>query len=165
MSEEKVIAVITAEELGKHINDVDFPERFGDPVEGVADGDRRYACMTKDLYDRIAETADDRDYEIKYWIYEFEFSETGKILLDNACTIAGMSIEEFVYDTFWQAVRMAKKDPEGFKRMHEKHPAERAASNIIEDTVRLVRYYPVYWNETEAQALKRCKREEVEAST
>ena len=163
MSKEKAMPVITAKELGTHINDEDFPERFGDPVEVVADDDRRYACMTKNLYDRIVGETDDRDYEIKYWIYELEFSETGKLLLDNACTIAGMSMEEFIYDALWQAMRMAKKDPEGFKRMHEKHLAERAASDITEDMVRLVRYYPVYWDETEAQAHDRCLREEMEA--
>ena len=165
MAEEVAIPIISVEELCGHIEDQDFSECFGDPVEIQTSGDRKYICMKKESYDKLSsalEDDEDDDYEIKYWIYEFEFAGGFRKEFEETCSLYGMSPQELLYSIIWNFCRIAKKEPERIKKIHEEHMAEVEAGKRNPDEVKLIRCYPVYWNESEAQAHDRCVREEQE---
>lgn len=96
------------------------------------------------------------DENIKYWIYEFEMPWEKKLEFDRACAMCEMTPDEFFESAVEDALRRAKSDPEGLQKDKKEileHPELRLQ-------MRVVRSYPVYKGETEAQALKRKLAEE-----
>lgn len=94
-------------------------------------------------------TGDDR---IKYWIYELEMSEEANRMLEKQLALCEMTLDEYAC----AAVQSVIADPQGARRFHEElktHPEDGL-------DIRLIRYYPVYKGETEAQAKRRKIAEE-----
>ena len=97
---------------------------------------------------------DGTDEDIQYWIYEFQMpDEEKKRLLDMAASL-GMTSDEFVQASF----RYAMDHPEESEREAKLQQIQKANSLGI----RLVKMYPVYQGETEAQAYQRAVKEEMQ---
>ena len=97
---------------------------------------------------------DDTDEDIQYWIYEFQMpDEEKKRLLDMAASL-GITTDEFVQASF----RYAMDHPEESEREAKLQQIQRA--NAL--GIRLVKMYPVYQGETEAQAYRRAVKEEMQ---
>ena len=101
-----------------------------------------------------AEQIGDDDERIKYWIYEFEMSEKTRQELKAVCAAHELTPDEFFEAAVRDSISKAKTDPEGFKQSCIE------AQRLPDSDIRLVRYYPVYKGESEAQALKRKLAEE-----
>lgn len=97
---------------------------------------------------------DDTDEDIQYWIYEFQMpDEEKKRLLDMAASL-GITTDEFVQASF----RYAMDHPEESEREAKLQQIQKA--NAL--GIRLVKMYPVYQGETEAQAYRRAVKEEMQ---
>lgn len=97
---------------------------------------------------------DDTDEDIQYWIYEFQLpDEEKKRLLDMAASL-GITTDEFVQASF----RYAMDHPEESEREAKLQQIQKA--NAL--GIRLVKMYPVYQGETEAQAYRRAVKEEMQ---
>ena len=95
---------------------------------------------------------DDTDEDIQYWIYEFQMpEEEKKRLLDMAASL-GMTSDEFIQASF----RYAMDHPDESEKEAKLQKIQQA--NAL--GIRLVKMYPVYQGETEAQAYRRSKEEE-----
>ena len=93
-----------------------------------------------------------RKRKIKYWIYELEMSEETSKAINRVLIACEMTLDEF----FAAAVQSAIDDPEGTRvacKEYEEHPESFPDINIV-------RFYPVYREETEAQARHRKLAEE-----
>ena len=94
----------------------------------------------------------DQERDIDYWIYEFQMpDEEKKRLLDMAASL-GMSSDEFIQASF----RYAMDHPDESEKEAKLQQIQQA--NAL--GIRLVKMYPVYQGETEAQAYRRVKEEE-----
>ena len=94
----------------------------------------------------------DQEREIDYWIYEFQMpDEEKKRLLDMAASL-GMTSDEFIQTSF----RYAMDHPDDSEKEAKLQQIQQANARGI----CLVRMYPVYQGETEAQAYRRVKEEE-----
>ncbi|MBE6909221.1 MAG: hypothetical protein E7474_06580 [Ruminococcaceae bacterium] len=93
---------------------------------------------------------------IKYWVYEIEMAEALHIELERQLALFKMTPDEY----FAAAIRNMLDDPDGTKRMIE---AMKACPEDRQE-IRLIRYYPVLTDETEAQAKCRKLAEESEES-
>lgn len=121
-------------------------------IDGVLNA---YRLGERTLADKImAEIGDEDDSRIKYWIYEFEMSEKARQEFDAVCALHELTPDEFMETALLDAIHRAKTDPEGYRKSCME--AQQAAG----DDIRLVRYYPVYKGETEAQAYRRKLAEE-----
>ena len=97
---------------------------------------------------------DGTDEDIQYWIYEFQMpDEEKKRLLDMAASL-GITTDEFVQASF----RYAMDHPEESEREAKLQQIQKA--NAL--GIRLVKMYPVYQRETEAQAYRRAVKEEMQ---
>lgn len=97
---------------------------------------------------------DGTDEDIQYWIYEFQMpDEEKKRLLDMAASL-GITTDEFVQASF----RYAMDHPEESEREAKLQQIQKA--NAL--GIRLVKTYPVYQGETEAQAYRRAVKEEMQ---
>ena len=97
---------------------------------------------------------DDTDEDIQYWIYEFQMpDEDKKRLLDMAGSL-GMTSDEFIQKSF----RYAMDHPEESEKEAVLQQIQQA--NAL--GIRLVKMYPVYQGETEAQAYRRAVKEEMQ---
>ena len=145
------MAEITEREFTTHIGDDDFCRRYGNPVFiRQQDGDG-LVCMAWEHYERLRElTAMLDDEDIKYWICEFEMSPERRWEFDRACAINEMTPDELFQTALAEALGKARADPEWAR--------EEAAKPV--EGIRMVRMYPVYKGETEAQAYKRKLAEE-----
>ena len=94
------------------------------------------------------------DKQIKYWIYEFSMSEKTRQEFDELCAFNEMTADEFFQAAVLDVIRRAKDDPEGLKQ----DIMENCKAPATE--IQLIRCYPVYRGETEAQAYKRKLTEE-----
>ena len=97
---------------------------------------------------------EDEDENIKYWICQFEMSEKTKQEFDSVCALYELTPDELFEAAIKYALHKAKTDPEGFKKSCTE------AAEASDSEIRLIRIYPVYKGETEAQALKRKLAEE-----
>ena len=95
---------------------------------------------------------DDTDEDIQYWIYEFQMPDEEKKRLLDMATSLGITTDEFVQASF----RYAMDHPEESEREAKLQQIQKA--NAL--GIRLVKMYPVYQSETDAQALRRAKEEE-----
>ena len=98
--------------------------------------------------------ADDR---VKYWMYELEMSDAADQVLEKQLALCEMTLDEYAC----AAVQYAIDHPAEAKRYQEDmatHPEEQL-------DIRMVRCYPVYKGETEAQARKRKLAEEAAEKT
>ena len=121
-------------------------------IDGVLNA---YRLGERTLADKImAEVGDEDDPGIKYWIYEFEMSEKTRQEFDAVCALHELTPDEFMEAALRDGIRRAKTDPESYRKscMEIQQKAH--------DDIRLVRYYPVYKGETEAQAYRRKLAEE-----
>ena len=59
------LPMISEKEFCEHIEDDDFPIRYGNPVCILTEDHREYVCMTMELYNRIMEMKAYLDGEIK----------------------------------------------------------------------------------------------------
>lgn len=92
-----------------------------------------------------------QEREIDYWIYEFQMpDEEKKRLLDMAASL-GMTSDEFIQASF----RYAMDHPDESEKEAKLQKIQQANSLGI----RLVKMYPVYQGETEAQAYRRAVKE------
>ncbi len=106
----------------------------------------------EDLCARLGKRA--RKSKIKYWIYEFDMPEETAKGVDRLLAECEMTLDEF----FTAAVENTLSDPECAKKAYremETHPE----NNL---KISLVRAYPVYRDETEAQAKRRKLAEEIQ---
>ena len=115
-------------------------------IEGVLSAYRKAQA------DFCSAPEDDGDDSIRYWNYEFEMSPQMHRAFCEIFKKLELTPDEF----FQKVVADALKDPEATRRRHEEletHP------ELLPD-IRLVRFYPVHVDETEAQARKRKLAEE-----
>ena len=122
-------------------------------VEGVL---AAYRLGEKTMADKIdAELLAIEDERIKYWIYEFEMPIKVRQEVEAVCALHELTPDEFFEAAVLHGIEQAKADPEGVRKKileSEKDPEL--------GQIHLVRYYPVYKGETEAQAYKRKLAEE-----
>ncbi|WP_274941010.1 hypothetical protein [Chordicoccus furentiruminis] len=151
------IPEISADEFRACEDQDDFLRRYGNPVMIRSNGQRDVVCMAREYYERLMQERDlfIEDENIKYWIYEFEASQEKKLELERAAAKCCMTPDEFFEATIEAGLRKAETDSEGSDRQYREQPQETERVGI-----RLVRFYPVFKGETEAQALKRKLAEE-----
>ena len=156
---------ITEDEFVAHLDDDNFFEEYGNPVVILSKEHGELVCMSYAYHERLhreieaaqeaaseASMPTDQEREIDYWIYEFQMpDEEKKRLLDMAASL-GMTSDEFIQASF----RYAMDHPEEPEREAKLQQIQRA--NAL--SIRLVKMYPVYQGETEAQAYRRVKEEE-----
>ena len=138
----------------------DLIRRYGNPVIIRSEEKHDLVCMAREYYEHLVREMNHLRGEenIQYWIYEFSMPLEIKQKLDRICASYEMTMDEFFQSAVADAIRRAERDPEGLRREWEE----------IEDglesgmTIQLVRCYPVYQGETEAQALRRKLKEEAE---
>ena len=156
---------ITEEEFVAHLEEDSFFCEYGNPVIIQTREHGELICMSYAYHERLqreleaaqvaasaASIPAGQTREIVYWIYEFQMpEEEKKKLLDRAAAL-GMTSDEYVQSIFRQAIE---------------HPDEADKETRLQriqqanmKNTRLVRMYPVYQGETEAQALKRAMEEE-----
>ena len=102
----------------------------------------------------IQELNAEEDKRIKYWIYEFDMSDEKQMEIEAVCTACELTFSEFVETALEDAIQRAKIDPDNLRKDIEE--------SAQDSEIKLVRYYPVYKGETEAQALKRTLLQEAE---
>ena len=102
--------------------------------------------------DALNEQNTEDDDRIKYWIYEFDMPEEKKKEIEEFCTLHELTIDEFAEAAVRHFIDREKSDPEGLRKDMEEMEKD--------SEIRLIRCYPVYKGETEAQALKRTLAEE-----
>ena len=162
-SEYLKIPEISAEDFARHMAEDDFLLRYGNPVVIRIDDKRDLLCMACEYYERLCGQIDALEYElddlledenIKYWIYEFEMSEKMRQELEAVCALRELTPDEFMEAALRDGMHRAKTDPKGFRKSCIE------IQQAGDDDIRLVRFYPVYKGETEAQAYKRKLTEE-----
>ena len=104
--------------------------------------------------DALNELNKEDDNRIKYWIYEFDMPEEKKKEIKEFCALHELTIDEFAEAAAKHFIEREKSDPEGLRKDIEEMEKD--------SEIRLIRCYPVYKGETEAQALKRTLAEEAE---
>lgn len=152
------LSEISLEEFSSCADEEGFFKRYGNPVM-IRDKNRHdLICMAKEYYDRMIQELETnrREKGIKYWIYEFNMPLDQKLEFDRVCDQLEMTPDEFIEAAVTSAVWRAEHDPEGFKRDLESGKEHLQHGMQIE----LVRYYPVFVGETEAQARRRIIAEE-----
>ena len=92
---------------------------------------------------------------IKYWIYEFEMPEKTKQEYEILCAQHEMTPDEFFQIAILNEIHSAEADQSGY------HQHIIGNSKGVKSDVKLIRYYPVFKGETEAQARKRKFAEEM----
>ena len=113
--------------------------------------------MEEELIKILSKKIKAEDLQIKYWIYELKMSEETKELLDEICEKDRLTYDEFYEEALKEIIRRTEENPEGYKEY-----LRDSLKNNESDT-EVVRYYPVYQGETEAQALDRKLKEEAMA--
>ena len=112
-----------------------------------------YRLGEKDTLEKyINELNTEDDDRIKYWIYELDMPEEKKKEIEEFCTLHELTIDEFAEAAVRHFIDREKSDPEGLRKDMEEMEKD--------SEIRLIRCYPVYKGETEAQALKRTLAEE-----
>lgn len=94
--------------------------------------------------------------KIRYWIYEMEMPEECWKELDAACTSCRMTMDEFINTALRNFIYLAENEPEQFEKIFMEITEHPESSSDI----RIVRYYPVYADETDEQARDRKIKEE-----
>lgn len=148
---------ISADEFRACVDQDDFLRRYGNPVVIRSSGQRDVVCMAREYYERLTQDLSMfiEDENIKYWIYEFEATQEKKLELERAAAKCCMTPDEFFEATIEARLRKAETDSEGCNSQHQEHVLQAEPAGI-----HLVRFYPVFKGETEAQALKRKLAEE-----
>lgn len=149
---------ISEEDFCAYADREEFLRQYGNPVIIRGKNQRDLICMAREYYERLMQDLSMfiEDENIKYWIYEFSMPWEKKLEFDRACAMCEMTPDEFLEEAVTDALRRAGTDPEGLKR-DRKEIEEHPKSGL---QIHLVRYYPVFKGETEAQALKRKLAEE-----
>ena len=154
---------ISAEDFTRHMAEDDFLLRYGNPVVIRRDDKRDLLCMAWEYYERLCGQIGAleselntlrEDENIKYWIYEFVMPEKTRQVFEAICTLHELTTDEFFQAAVLESIRKAEADPEGYRRSCME------AQESTESNIKLVRFYPVYKGETEAQAYKRKLAEE-----
>ena len=154
---------ISVEDFKRHMAEDDFLLRYGNPLVIRRDDKCDLLCMAREYYERLCgqigaleSELDDlhEDENVKYWIYEFEMPEKTRQEFEAICALHELTTDEFFQAAVSDAIRKAEADPEGYKKSCIE------AQELTESDIRLVRFYPVYKGETEAQAYKRKLAEE-----
>ena len=138
----------------------DLIRRYGNPVIIRSEEKHDLVCMAREYYEHLVQEINHlrREGNIRYWIYEFSMPLEIKQKLDRICSSYEMTMDEFFQSAVADAIRRAERDPEGLRREWEEIEEEAESEMAIQ----LVRCYPVYQGETEAQALRRKLKEEAE---
>ena len=94
-----MLPMITEKEFCEHIEEDDFPIRYGNPVCIWTEDHRQYVCMTVQLYDRIMEMKSYMNEEVKAcWTQDGICVEMPEEMAQNLQDILikryGISIEE-----------------------------------------------------------------------
>lgn len=156
---------ITEEEFVAHLEEDSFFCEYGNPVVIQTREHGELICMSYAYYERLqreleaaraaasaASIPAGQTREIAYWIYEFQMPEAEKkSLLDRAAAL-GMTSDEYVQAIFRHALEHSEEA--------EKEVRLQRIQQADMQNTRMVRMYPVYQGETEAQALKRAMEEE-----
>ena len=158
---------ITEDEFIAHLDDDHFFEEYGNPVVIQSKEHGELVCMSYAYHERMhkeieaareaaseASMPADQERDIDYWIYEFQMpDEDKKRLLDMAASL-GMTSDEFIQASFRYAMD------------HPDESAKEAKLQQIQQAnalgIRLVKMYPVYQGETEAQAYQRAVKDEMQ---
>ena len=155
---------ITEDDFVAHLEDDNFFDAYGNPVVIQSKEHGELVCMSYAYHERLhreieaaqetvskASVPTDQEREIDYWIYEFQMpDEEKKKLLDMAASL-GMTSDEFIQASF----RYAMDHPDESDKEAKLQKIQQANAQGI----RLVRMYPVYQGETEAQAYRRTVEE------
>ena len=158
---------ITEDEFVAHLDDNSFFEEYGNPVVIQSKEHGELVCMSYAYHERMYREIEaaqeaasevsmptDQTKEIDYWIYEFQMpDEEKKRLLDMAASL-GMTSDEFIQASF----RYAMDHPDESEKEAKLQQIQQA--NAL--GIRLVKMYPVYQGETEAQAYQRAVKEEMQ---
>lgn len=160
MSDELKLPEITEKEFHCLADTDDLIRRYGNPVIIRSEEKTDLICMAREYYERMVQERNQLlgEGNIRYWIYEFRMPLEIKQKLDRICASYEMTMDEFFQSAVAAAIRRAETDPEGLRREWEEIEAGQESGMEIQ----LVRCYPVYQGETEAQALKRKLAEEAE---
>lgn len=156
---------ITEEEFVAHLEEDSFFCEYGNPVVIQSKEHGELICMSYAYYERLqreleaaraavsaTSIPEEQTREVAYWIYEVQMpEEQKKRLLDRAVAL-GKTSDEYVQMVF----RNAMEHPDEADKEAELQQVQQANMQ----NTRLVRMYPVYQGETEAQALKRAMEEE-----
>lgn len=153
---------ISAEEFRACVDQDDFLRRYGNPVVICSEGHQDIVCMAREYYERLTQDLSMfiEDEHIKYWIYEFESTQEKKLELERAAAKCCMTPDEFFEAAVEAGLREADADPDRYGQARK----ERIRQAEHEMGIRLIRFYPVFKGETEAQALKRKLTEEAAIS-
>lgn len=163
--ESNALPRITEEEFVAHLEEDSFFSEYGNPVIIQTREHGELICMSYAYHERLQRELEaaraavsaapipaEQTREVAYWIYEFQMpEEEKKRLLDRAAAL-GMALDEYVQMIF----RNAMEHPD---EADKEVRLQRIRQANMQNTC-LVRMYPVYQGETEAQALKRAMEEE-----
>ena len=160
MSEDMKLPEISEKDFLCLVETDDLIRRYGNPVIIRSEEKTDLICMAREYYERMVQERTQLPGEgnIRYWIYEFRMPLEMKQRLDRICASYEMTMDEFFQSAVAAAIRRAERDPEGMRREWEEIEAGSESGMAIQ----LVRCYPVYQGETEAQALNRKLAEETE---
>ena len=123
-------------------------------VEGVLSSYRLGERVTLER-SRADDTDDDH---VHYWIYEFNMTPDIQREFERRCKILELTPDEFFQAAVRNAIQWAEEDPEGCRKEYERCQEEAEECQDLQ----LIRFYPVHYGETEAQARKRKIAEEAE---
>ena len=174
---------ISQQEFCDHFDDNDFFLAYGNPLIINCDSGSKIVAIAWPLAERMLRMAgrgDEADevirkcaeqYEqeqcdsedddrIKYWIYEFEMPDETRTEIETYCETHELTADEYFEAAVRYCMDLSRQDPEVFNKIRD----EMQAIKEDEYKIRLVRMYPVYKGETEAQALKRKLAEEAKKS-
>lgn len=160
MSEELKLPEISEKDFRCLADTDDLIRRYGNPVLIRSEEKHELVCMAREYYERMVQERNQLRGEenIRYWIYEFSMPLEMKQKLDRICASYAMTMDEFFQSAVAEAVRRAERDSEGLRREWEEIESDSESGMKVQ----LVRCYPVYQGETEAQALNRKLAEETE---
>ena len=157
---------ITEDDFVAHLDDSSFFEEYGNPVVILSKEHGELVCMSYAYHERMHKGIEaaqeaasevsipaDQEREIDYWIYEFQMPDEEKKKLLDMATSLGMTSDEFIQASF----RYAMDHPDESEKEAKLQQIQRA--NAL--GIRLVKMYPVYQGETEAQAYRRAVKEEM----
>lgn len=175
---------ISEDEFTAHIEDGDFYCKYGNPVVIHSKEHGELVCMSYAYYERLHNKIEelqgalpvsgnssgqnemaappilfeDSDESIKYWIYEFQMPEPYKKKLQQRAASLEMTMNEYIEAMLAHALEHPETSQDAASAINGLKPNPQVDSDLL--GINLVRIYPVYQGETEAQALKRAREEE-----
>lgn len=155
MEERQYMPEISEEEFVANVERDDFLRIYGNPVRIREKNGRSLVCMAIEHYERMTRKLEDyrMDASIRYWVLEFEMPPEVKANFEKIARDNEMTPDEFFEASLLSALEHPAETAAAIRKAYEQNPDE-------DFGIRLIRKYPVYKGETEAQAHKRALAEE-----